>query len=41
MIQEKVLCSYGCGKIAVHKFKNGKWCCEKNINKCSAIKKIP
>jgi hypothetical protein len=27
-------CYYGCGKIAKHQFKNGKWCCEDSHNKC-------
>jgi len=29
-----MLCSYGCGREAVHQFKNGKWCCEKSRNSC-------
>jgi len=29
-----MLCEYSCGKEATHQFKNGKWCCEKVINKC-------
>jgi len=28
------LCDYGCGKEATHQFKNGKWCCFDNANKC-------
>jgi hypothetical protein len=33
------LCSYGCGKEAIYQFKNGKWCCSKNISGCRAINK--
>jgi len=33
------LCDYGCGKEAKYQFKNGKWCCEKNVNKCSEVRK--
>lgn len=33
------LCDYGCGKQAVHKFKNGKFCCSKSLNKCLAMRK--
>ena len=28
------ICDYGCGKEAKYKFKNGKWCCENNANRC-------
>ena len=29
------LCEYGCGKEALHQFKNGKWCCSNDYRKCS------
>ncbi len=32
-----MICEYGCGKEAKYQFKNGKWCCESNISKCSSI----
>lgn len=35
-----MLCEYGCGREAKHQFKNGKWCCNKNISLCSNIKNI-
>jgi len=31
-------CYYGCGKEAKFQFKNGKWCCSKNVSSCSFIK---
>jgi len=34
------LCDYGCGKEAIHQFKNGKWCCSKTTNGCPEMKKI-
>jgi len=34
----KILCDYGCGKDAKHKFKNGKMCCENNQSKCPSIR---
>ena len=34
-----ILCDYGCGEEATHQFKNGKWCCNKNIFQCENIKK--
>jgi len=33
------LCDYGCEQEAKYQFKNGKWCCSKNIAQCSAIRK--
>lgn len=33
------LCHYGCGKQAIHQFKNGKWCCSKLHNSCPALSK--
>jgi len=35
--EEKHKCIY-CGNEAHYQFKNGKWCCEKNMNSCPAIK---
>lgn len=32
------LCDYGCGRSALHQFKNGKWCCSNNINSCPGLK---
>jgi len=29
------ICEYGCGKEAIYQFKNKKWCCSKNVSKCS------
>jgi len=34
-----MLCDYGCGKEALYQFKNGKWCCSKNIAMCNNKKK--
>ena len=34
-----MLCDYGCGQEATHQFKNGKWCCSKNISSCLNIRK--
>jgi len=33
-----MICDYGCGMKATHKFKNGKWCCSDNVSKCPEIK---
>jgi len=33
------LCDYGCGYEAKYQFKNGKFCCNKNISLCEKIKK--
>ena len=32
---ENILCSYGCGNIATHQGKCGKYICNESINKCS------
>lgn len=32
-------CSYGCGGVAKHQLKNGKWCCKKSPNQCKIIRK--
>ena len=32
------LCDYGCGQEANFQFKNGKWCCSKNISLCECVK---
>ena len=34
MENKEILCDYGCGQIATHQFKNGKWCCSKSSNQC-------
>lgn len=28
------LCDYGCGRKAIHQFKNGRWCCSNIVNHC-------
>jgi hypothetical protein len=33
-----MMCDYGCGREATHRFKNGKWCCSKNIASCPTTK---
>ena len=33
-----ILCEYGCGQEAKFQFKNGKWCCSKNVSLCQYIK---
>lgn len=33
-----VICDYGCGQEVKYQFKNGKWCCSKNISSCSKVK---
>jgi hypothetical protein len=35
---ETKLCVYGCGKLATHQLKNGKWICSSSANKCSSMK---
>lgn len=35
----KQLCSYGCGNLATHKLKNGKYCCQKSPNQCPINRK--
>lgn len=35
---EDHVCCY-CGQKAVYQFKNGKWCCSKNMNSCPEIKR--
>lgn len=32
------LCSYGCGRIAIKFFKNGKGCCDDSRNKCPSLR---
>ena len=34
------LCDFGCGRVATHQFKNGKFCCEKITAKCPEIRRI-
>lgn len=36
----KILCEYGCGKIATYRFKNGKYCCSESVSRCDEIKRI-
>jgi hypothetical protein len=38
VVGDVMLCGYGCGKIALHQFKNGKWCCSSNHQKCEMNK---
>ena len=33
------ICDYGCGQEATYQFKNGKWCCSKNVSQCPSTKK--
>lgn len=37
-MDQNKLCDYGCGKIAIFKFKNGKYCCSNRPTGCSIIK---
>ena len=32
------LCDYGCGELAIHKFKNGKRCCSESLSKCLVMR---
>ena len=34
-----ILCDYGCGQAAFYHFKNGKWCCSKNISQCPYVRR--
>ena len=34
-----MICDYGCGQEATHQFKNGKWCCSKNVSQCNEVKR--
>jgi len=38
-VDKMILCDYGCGQKAKYQFKNGKWCCSKNVSSCLAISK--
>jgi len=38
-IKTDKLCSYGCGKVAQYKYKNGKLCCSISKNKCSSMRR--
>ena len=38
MDQEIHLCDYGCGKIAIKQFKNGKWCCSEKYSMCDGYR---
>jgi hypothetical protein len=33
-MNEENICSHGCGKLAIKKFKTGGWCCSENANSC-------
>jgi len=33
------ICEYGCGREAIHQFKNGKWCCSINYHSCPESKR--
>lgn len=35
---EKHICDYGCGQIAICKFKSGNWSCSKSPNSCPKVK---
>jgi len=35
--ERKMLCSYGCGKESITKFKNGNYCCNLDFRKCPAL----
>jgi hypothetical protein len=37
-MNEENICSYGCGKLAIKKFKTGGWCCSENANSCDGKK---
>jgi hypothetical protein len=39
-MEQNKLCDYGCGKIALFRFKNGKYCCSKSKNSCLELRKI-
>ena len=39
-MEEPNLCSYGCGRLAITKFKNGKCCCETSRNKCPSLRDL-
>ena len=30
-------CDYGCGQLAIHQFKSGRYCCAKSTSKCPAM----
>ena len=32
------LCEYGCGQVANHRLKNGKYCCSKHYTQCQAVR---
>ena len=34
-----IKCEYGCGQIANHQLKNGKWCCSSWHTKCQEVKR--
>lgn len=38
MIYNFNMCGYGCGRIAIKQFKNGKWCCANTKSGCPVIR---
>jgi hypothetical protein len=36
---EQKICELGCGKIAIHQLKSGKWICDTSANKCEVMRK--
>jgi hypothetical protein len=36
---EQKICELGCGKIAIHQLKSGKWICDTSINRCEVMRK--
>jgi len=42
-MSDEQLCCYGCGQIATHQFKNGKWCCSISWQLCpnKSLKGLP
>lgn len=36
---EQNICELGCGKIAIHQLKSGKWICDTSVNKCEVMRK--
>jgi len=34
-----MICDYGCGREAIHKFGTGKWCCSKLTQQCPKVRK--
>lgn len=36
---EQKICELGCGKIAIHQLKSGKWICDTSVNRCEVMRK--